>query len=116
MEVRVTGHPTDGSAGNGTSRSRSHRKFLLTALPGFHKGDWNDVDMVAVFGAPGGSSSKGDVEGQLKAAVPQIQVYGPEKWERIDLEIEWGFKGGTEKADFDGRVEGFFGLVSGPRR
>jgi hypothetical protein len=29
----------------------------------------------------------------------------------MDLEIEWGFKQGTQKADFDGRVEGFFGLV-----
>ena len=77
-----------------------------------YKGDWNDVDMVAVFVASGGSSNKDDAKGQLKTAVPQIQVYGPEKWERMDLEIEWGFKGGTEKADFDGRVEGFFGLVS----
>ena len=28
----------------------------------------------------------------------------------MDVEIEWGFKAGTQEADYDGRVEGFFGL------
>ena len=29
----------------------------------------------------------------------------------MDVEIEWGFKAGTQKADYDGRVEGFLGLL-----
>jgi hypothetical protein len=77
-----------------------------------YNGDWNDVDMVAVFVASGGSGNKEDARKQSETVVPQIRAYGPEKWERVNLEIEWGVKGGTEKADFDGRVEGFFGLVS----
>ncbi len=31
----------------------------------------------------------------------------------MDVEIEWGFKEGSQKADYDGRIEGFFGLVGG---
>ena len=63
-----------------------------------YRGDWNGVDMVAVFVRSGN-------------AVPMIRAYGPERWERMEVEIEWGFKPGTENAEFDGRVEGFFGKV-----
>ena len=76
-----------------------------------YRGNWNDVDMVAVFVRPGDEAAKHDAKEQANCAVPQIRAYGPEKWERMDVEIEWGFKAGTEKAIFDGRVEGFFGLV-----
>lgn len=42
-----------------------------------------------------------------KSAVPDIRVIGPSDvvWKRMDVEIEWGFQAGTEKKDFDGRVE-----------
>jgi hypothetical protein len=76
-----------------------------------YKGDWNDVDMVAVFVAPG-MTEAGDAGKEVKGPVPQVRAYGPEKWERMDLEIEWGFQRGTETADYGGRVEPFFGLVS----
>lgn len=74
-------------------------------------GNWNDVDMIAVFIKPNGEAKDQNANGQASYVVPEILAYGPEQWKRIDLEIEWGFKKGTEKANFDGRVEGFFGLV-----
>ncbi len=61
-----------------------------------YNGDWNDVDMVAVFVESGG---KENAKEPVKTAVAQIRIYGPDKWERMDLEIEWGFKGGTENAN-----------------
>jgi len=67
-----------------------------------YQGDWDGVDMVAVFV----QSAEG-----VRAIVPQIRAYGPETWKRMDVEIEWGFQDGTQKADYGGRVEGFFGLV-----
>ena len=66
-----------------------------------YKGDWDGVDMVAVFVQPA----------EKPRLVPQIRAYGPETWKRMDVEIEWGFKAGTQQADYDGRVEGFFGLA-----
>ena len=50
-----------------------------------YKGDWDAVDMVAVFVQPGE---------EAKGGVPQILAYGPEVWKRMDVEIEWGFKAG----------------------
>ena len=67
-----------------------------------YRGDWSGVDMAAVFVQPGE---------EAKCGVPQILAYGPEVWKRMDVEIEWGFKAGMQKADYDGRVEGFFGLA-----
>ena len=32
-------------------------------------------------------------------------------WKRMDVEIEWGFQAGTEKTDFDGRVESYVAMV-----
>ena len=66
-----------------------------------YRGDWNGVDMVAVF-------VKGS---ETRSAVPQIRAYGPEHWRRMDIEIEWGFQPATEKAEYDGHIEGYFGLV-----
>jgi hypothetical protein len=66
-----------------------------------YRGDWDAVDMVAVFVQPAESA---------KCGVPQILAYGPDVWKRMDIEIEWGFEAGKQKADYDGRVEGFFGL------
>ena len=53
-----------------------------------YKGDWDGVDMVAVFVQP---------DEAAKCAVPQIRAYGPENWKRMDVEIEWGFKDGTQE-------------------
>ena len=52
-----------------------------------YKGDWDGVDMVAVFVQPAE---------EAKCGVPQILAYGPEVWKRMDVEIEWGFKAGTQ--------------------
>src|ERR1022692_3947931 len=43
-----------------------------------YNGDWNDVDMVAVFITSGGNSKKEDDKGQLNPAAPQIRTYGPD--------------------------------------
>ncbi len=32
-------------------------------------------------------------------SIPQIRAYGPENWERMDIEIEWGFQEGTQRSD-----------------
>jgi hypothetical protein len=66
-----------------------------------YKGDWTGVDMVAAFVQPAD---------EAKCGVPQILAYGPEVWKRMDVEIEWGFKPGTQAANYDGRIEGFLGL------
>ena len=71
-----------------------------------YKGDWDAVDMVAVFVEPAE---------EAKFGVPQILAYGPEVWKRMDVEIEWGFKAGMQGADYDGHVEGFFGLAGQSR-
>ena len=71
----------------------------------------DEVDMVAVFIQPPGEAKKDTTKEPVKCAVPQILAYGPENWKKIDVELEWGFKEGTQKLDFSGRVEGFFGLV-----
>lgn len=39
--------------------------------------------------------------------VPELCLTGPSlgRWQRVDVEIEWGFAPDTEQQDFDGRVE-----------
>jgi hypothetical protein len=63
------------------------------------------TDMVAVFvdgkAAPAGA----------KWAVPTIHLISPIRWKRADVAIEWGFQAGTEKLAYDGRIEGFMGIV-----
>jgi hypothetical protein len=65
------------------------------------------TEMVAVFREDAKTS------GGAEAAVPSIRVIGPSmgQWKRIDLEIEWGFQAGTEKTDFDGRLESHVAIV-----
>ncbi|MCL5096339.1 MAG: hypothetical protein M1608_02140 [Candidatus Omnitrophica bacterium] len=74
-------------------------------------GNSNEVDMVAVFVRAPEKAKKEAANQQPKFAVPTIRAYGPESWKRMDVEIEWGFKDGTQQADYDGRVEGFFGIT-----
>ena len=59
------------------------------------------TEMVAVF------YKNGKIEGNAASAAPSIRVTGPNigTWKRMDVEIEWGFRPGTEKSDFDGRLE-----------
>jgi hypothetical protein len=65
------------------------------------------TEMVAVF------CGEGNASGSPKSAVPNIRVTGPSMgtWRRMDLEIEWGFQAGTEKVEFDGRLESHVALV-----
>jgi len=64
------------------------------------------TDMVAVFfdqsKAPAGA----------KYGPPSIHLYLPyAKWNALDVEIEWGFQAGAERAAFDGRIEAYCGYV-----
>lgn len=45
--------------------------------------------------------------------VPSVQVFTPENWKRMDLEIEWGFDQSTAAADYSGRIEAYDGVVDG---
>jgi hypothetical protein len=65
------------------------------------------TEMVAVF------HEVGKTPGGVKSAVPGIRVIGPSagEWKRIDLEMEWGFRAGTEQAGFDGRLESHVAMV-----
>ncbi len=46
-------------------------------------------------------------------AVPSLRLISPTvgTWRRMDVEIEWGFQAGSEKADFDGRLGSDLSLV-----
>jgi len=65
------------------------------------------TEMVAVFyedsKKPAGASN----------AVPSIGVAGPGvgQWKRMDLEMEWCFEAGTQKRDFDGRLDSHVALI-----
>ncbi|MHB1036921.1 MAG: hypothetical protein ACYC35_22325 [Pirellulales bacterium] len=65
------------------------------------------TEMVAVF------YEEGKTPDGAKPAVPGIRMIGPSvgEWKRIDVEMEWGFQAGTEKTDFDGRLESYLAMV-----
>ena len=65
------------------------------------------TEMIAVF------YDKGKTPDSAESAVPNIRVTGPDlgAWKRMDVEIEWGFQPGTEKSDFDGRLESFVAMI-----
>ena len=48
-----------------------------------------------------------------KAPVPGLGLISPTvgTWQRMDVEIEWGFQSGSEKADLDGRLESDLSLL-----
>lgn len=55
------------------------------------------------------------VRGERNASayeVPTVQVFTPERWKRMDLEIEWGFDKSTAAVDDNERVETYDGVVS----
>ena len=64
------------------------------------------TEMVAVF-------YEREKRRRRKPAVPSIRVTGPSigTWKRMDVEIEWGFQPGTEKSDFDGRLETHVAMI-----
>ena len=65
------------------------------------------TEMVAVFCEDERTSSAG------KTPVPSIRLISPTvgTWKRMDVEIEWGFQSGSEKADVDGRLESDLSLI-----
>ncbi len=111
VEVRVYPSPYGWFGWQRDQQVKVHPEIYADGSTWVYTGDWNEVDMVAVFVASGGKGRKDDAHGAVKYDAPQVRAYGPEKWERMDLEIEWGFKEGTQRAEFDGRVEAFFGLL-----
>ncbi|MCU0960619.1 MAG: hypothetical protein MUF48_10995 [Pirellulaceae bacterium] len=65
------------------------------------------TEMVAVF------CDETRVPDAFTRGVPRIRVVGPSLgcWQRIDLEIEWGFQAGAEQSFFDGRLEPHVAIV-----
>ncbi len=104
VEVRVYPSPYGWFGWQSDLRVTAQPAISGDGLTWIYGGDWDDVDMVAVFLKSGANPS---------SSIPQIRAYGPESWERMDIEIEWGFQPGTERSDYSGRLEGFFGLVEG---
>ena len=58
------------------------------------------------------------VRGQKNASeydVPTVRAFVPEKWKKMDVEIEWGFDKATAPLDYSGRIEAYDGIVSDVR-
>ncbi len=47
--------------------------------------------------------------------VPTVQAFTPDRWKRMDLEIEWGFDQSTAALDYGGRIEAYDGRVDAVR-
>ena len=45
--------------------------------------------------------------------VPTVRAFTPERWKRMDLEIEWAFDKAAAAADYSGRIEAYDGIVAG---
>ena len=65
------------------------------------------TEMIAVF--CGGATAQGNI----KTPVPTIRVTSSDvgTWQRMDVEIEWGFQERAADRDFDGRIEAHVGLI-----
>ena len=63
------------------------------------------ADMVAVF------IDESKLRPGAKPGVPRIRLFRTETWKRMDLEIEWGLEPTTAKAEFDGNLESWVGVV-----
>ncbi len=65
------------------------------------------TEMVAVF------LEAGNTQGGITSAVPNIRVTSPSTgvWQRMDLEIEWGFAAGAEPLDLEGRLESHVSIL-----
>ncbi len=51
----------------------------------------------------------------LAYEVPTVQVFTPERWKQMDLEIEWGFDQSTAELDYGGRIETYDGVLKSLR-
>ncbi|MHB1035730.1 MAG: hypothetical protein ACYC35_12980 [Pirellulales bacterium] len=54
------------------------------------------------------------VRGQQDASayeVPVVRAFVPDRWKRMNLEIEWGFDQATTALDYSGRIEAYDGIV-----
>jgi hypothetical protein len=47
--------------------------------------------------------------------VPTVQVFTPDVWKRMELEIEWGFDKSTAALDYSGRIEAYDGVLDDVR-
>jgi len=45
--------------------------------------------------------------------IPAVQVFTPDVWKKMDLEIEWGFDQSTAALDYSGRIEAYDGVMAG---
>jgi len=55
------------------------------------------------------------VDGQAPAstfAVPEVQVLTPDRWKKMDVEVEWGFDAATARKDFSGHLDAYDGRVN----
>lgn len=102
VEVRVYPSPYGWFGWQSDQQVTVLPEISADGLTWVYTGDWDGVNMVAVFVQAGG---------EAPCLIPQILAYGPERWKQMALEIEWGFQAGTQEANYDGRVEGFFGLL-----
>jgi len=102
VEVRVYPSPYGWFGWQSDLRANAVPEIAAGGSIWAYKGDWDGVDMVAVFVQPADKNA---------APVPRIRAYGPESWKRADVDIEWGFREGTRTTDYSGRVEGYFGLI-----
>ena len=116
VEVRVYptsfgwfGWTVDKILGNPEISGDRHT-WTYKSVPG-EKMDWAfsgrvdaATEMVAVFCQ----------EGKIKTAVPSIRMICPSLgvWKRMDVEIDWGFQPGTEKADFNGRLDSYVAIAA----
>ena len=62
------------------------------------------TELIAVF-YDGGRTTQ--------APVPSLRLISPSHgtWQRVDVEVEWGLRPGTEKLDFDGSVESYVAVI-----
>ena len=54
------------------------------------------------------------VRGQQDASayeVPTVRAFVPDRWKKMDLEIQWGFDKATAASDYSGRIEAYDGIV-----
>jgi len=47
--------------------------------------------------------------------VPMVEVFTPDVWKKMDLEIEWGFDKSTAALDYSGQIEVYDGVMAGVR-
>ena len=87
--------------------SKDRHRWTYRSEPGT-KMDWAfsgrvdaAIEMVAVFCT------------ENKSSVPTIRVTCPKLgvWQRMDVEIEWGFQAGTEKTELNGQVDSYLAMT-----